>query len=135
MRYINIFLIILFVFFFWEHIGRTNDIEMRPTYFIIQLTHVLKIMFYNVGILFGRIGSLVIYLHIEKIFDTLEHVISVLIDLIFTIENINSGIKYVASQSDKYDQIYYTSTIMYFITILLIFWLPLRVMINKYTNK
>jgi len=87
----------LLCLFFWEHLGRVNGwIVFRPTYPLLKLVSFLQNIFYYLGVLFGRIGSLAAHLHLEEFIETFTVILTRFIRLITTPQNIFEGINHEA---------------------------------------
>jgi hypothetical protein len=92
--------------------------------------------------LFGYIGSLITYLHLDKLFDTITYDLNLCYDLLVSVRYIKVGINYVASLFDNMYQVINTSMVaMVFTSILLAYfgyWLYCRItrklMITKMSN-
>jgi len=115
MRYITLSISILLFLFLWEHIAYVNEITFRPTLPLVKLVCVFETLFYYIGILFGRIGSLITYLHFDKFFNTFVHICCVIKDLIMTIRYVKEGIMYVSELFDNVKQVYSTSMFLLFL--------------------
>lgn len=103
-----------FVFlFFWEHIAYVNDLSVRPTWALAKLVLFCETMFYYIGILFGHIGSLITYLHLDKLYDTTIHILKILLDLVMSVKYVKDGVWYVAEIFDNMYQVYTTSMFLF----------------------
>jgi hypothetical protein len=115
MRYVTLSISVLLFLFLWEHVAYVNEITFRPTLPLVKLVCVFETLFYYIGILFGRIGSLITYLHLDKLCDTLAHICYVIKDLIMTIRYVKEGIMYVSELFDNVKQVYSTSMFLLFL--------------------
>lgn len=126
MNYRHVSISTLLFLFIWEHIAHVNELTIRPTLPLVKLVYVCEILFYYVGILFGRIGSLITYLHLDKLYDTLVYIGSVIKDLIMTIRYVKKGAMYVSELFDNVMQVYNTSMLLFTVTgIIIVVLIPL----------
>jgi len=110
-------IIILIILFIWEHIFQVNNISIRPTYPLAKLVLASETFFYYLGIFFGRIGSLITYLHLDKLIDTITYICSLIIDLFMSFKYIRLGIIYVSTLFDNNYQVYGASTFLCAVTL------------------
>lgn len=97
----NYLVIALICLFFWEHVANVNHLSFRPTYPLILLVSVFETLFYYIGVIFGHIGSMVTYLHLNELGHTLYYIGTIFIDLVKTIAYIKDGVAYVANMFEN----------------------------------
>jgi len=118
--------ITLFSLFIWEHIANVNKFKIRPTWPLLKLIILSRIFFYHVGVIIGRIASIVTHLHLDELMDTVFYILTLFWDLIMSIYYIKNGIMYISNMLKNVKQIYSTSIVLIFasVTILciLVFW-------------
>ena len=66
---IALFPVLIFV---WEHIALTNDIYLKPTIFINELTSFCQEAWRICGVCFAYLGIYYEYLHLDRLLDTFE---------------------------------------------------------------
>jgi len=113
--------LIIISLFLWEHIANVNNFTIRPTWPLSKLIILSRKTFYYIGILFGRIGSLITYLHLDKLFDTIYYITKLFFDLITSVKYVGHGIAYVSSLfKNMYKQVYTASWISIATTIVVL---------------
>lgn len=107
-------IIICLALFFWEHVAHVNDVTyFRPTYPVTLITTILREMFYRVGMLCGIVATFIIdYLHLDKIFDTLYHILGTLTDLLWSFTYFAKGLEYIAYFYEYYLRVYVTGYVV-----------------------
>jgi len=119
--------IVIIALFLWEHVAHINNHNIRPTWPLSKLIILSQKCFYYIGIFFGHVASLITYLHLDQIWETVTHIAKLIYELITSIKYMNEGINYVSSLfKNMYEQVYLTSVLLVSITIIglmgLCFW-------------
>lgn len=99
----------------------------RPTYPLTKLVGILEVLFYNLGKLFGHIGSLITYLHLDKIFDTISYDLKICYDLLISVRYVKDGIDYVASFFDNVYQVVHASHVVILVCSLGLIYISYRI--------
>lgn len=108
-----VYLVLAFTaLFLWEHVAHVNDVaSFRPSYPLTKLVSLSQWFFYNLGKLFGHIGSLITHLHLDKLLDTIKYNLNICYDLLLSLRYIKDGIEYVASYFENMTQVYDASVV------------------------
>lgn len=125
----------LLALFLWEHIAYTNESQIAPTWVIKKVTIIAEWMFYQIGIMFGYIGSLVTYLHLDKMIDTILHILNTCYDLVLSIKYIEKGIHYVASLFNDFWKVFNTSLALVLIAMTIIVGIIIEVTTKRIRRK
>ena len=121
----------LLFLFFWEHISFSNDIAFCPSYIVVYATQILNIIFYEIGIIIGKIGSIMVDICVGEILDTIIYIQVVLVELFSSISYINHGIEYVATIFENHVRIYYTSNIIYYSMLIVLLIIIVKIIFQK----
>ena len=92
--------IVSITIFSWEHIAITNDLALRPTYFIDTITSISQELWRLTGIIFAYLGSYYEYLRIDKLGLTVLSFVYSFVNLITSVEYFWHGFMSVASLYD-----------------------------------
>ena len=99
----------LFAIFIWEHIAISNDVYLKPTYFIDTATIVFQEAWRLSGISFAYLGTYYEYLHLDKLGDTLLSLITSVYNLAMSVEYFGYGFKSIACLYDHPIMVYICS--------------------------
>lgn len=96
-----------------EHVGRINDIEKRPSYFLEIFSKYAKDTFEFIGAQFARLSSFVLYLQMDKIMITLRDVLKPTFNIIISpFYTLNGYVRHALTYEYKSWQIYLGSAVI-----------------------
>lgn len=111
---ITLFPILIFL---WEHVALTNDIYLKPTVFINEITSICEELWRISGVCFAYLGTYYEYLHLDRLLDTFQSLWSSLCGLLRSVEYFGIGFDSVAELYNHPYMIYICSLLLILVVV------------------